>query len=229
MRSALYELLQLYRLQAQLGERDSAAKSLNDICSNPQLNISKRAFAWRTLSQIGRTVDARTRLRRLSTRASTCAEQLAIGDAAIDIHDWSLARRMFVAVAKFPSTTPPERTSCASGAKVGLKERARSVLSSVDLIAADLVWHQGIEVLAACGQADRAIAICRDYIGGAEVYALDKMEALGKLGEVVSKEAARVSLVLSCFCREILRASIIESATVAAPRSARILVAGPML
>ncbi|WP_323990646.1 hypothetical protein [Nguyenibacter sp. L1] len=195
--AALYELAHLHRLQAELGERDDAAKTLNDICSNTQLGISQRAFVCRILSELGRTGDARARLLRLSTRATTCADQLAIGRVAIDIHDWSLARRIFLAVAKSALAIPRERVNCVKGlAKVGLKENARGLLSSVDLIAQDLVWPDGIEALAACGQANRAIAICREYIERAEICTLDKMEALGSLGDTVSKEVARKLIVL---------------------------------
>jgi hypothetical protein len=126
----------------------------------------------------------------------SCAEQLAIGRAAIDVHDWSLARRTFLAIAKSALATPRERVECAGElAKVGLKESARNLLSSVDLIASDLVWQGGVEVLAACGQAEHAITICRDFCGRTEVCALDKMEALGKLGDAVSKEVARDLIV----------------------------------
>jgi hypothetical protein len=113
--SAFYDLIHLYHLQAHLGERSEAAKALNDICSGSQFSISNRAFACRILSKIGRTADARARLRRLLTRATTCAEQLAIGCAAIDIHDWSLARRTFLDSARSVSATPSERVECAQG------------------------------------------------------------------------------------------------------------------
>jgi hypothetical protein len=76
-------------------------------------------------------------------------------------------------------------------ASVGLKEIAARLLSSVDLIESDLVWQGGVEALAASGQAERVIAVCRDYVARAEVCAIDKMEALGKLGDAVSKEIAR--------------------------------------
>lgn len=192
--TALYEPLHLQRLQAQLGERDEASKALNDICSNAKLSTSKRAFACVVLSRIGRTGAASERLRKI--KPTTTAERLEIGNAAITIHDWSLARRIFLAVAKSPSSAPSERISCAHGlAKTGLKESARILLSSVDLIAEDLVWQDGIEVLAACDQPERAIAIAHDYIRSAEACALDKMEALGKLGETVSREVARDLIV----------------------------------
>jgi hypothetical protein len=101
-----------------------------------------------------------------------------------------------VTIARSASTTPRERVNCARGlARVGLKESARNLLSSIDLIAEDLVWQDGIEILAECGQAERAIAICRDYVERAEVDALYKMEALGKLGDKVSKEVARHLIV----------------------------------
>ena len=90
---------------------------------------------------------------------------------------------------------PAERVECAKGlARVGLKEFAARLVSSVDLIACDLVW-QGIESLAACGQAERAIAVCCNYVSRADIDALDKMEALGKLGDAVSKEIARGLIV----------------------------------
>ena len=191
-RLAINELLYLHKLQEQIVGQDEAARTLKEICSSTQLDISQRAFACRTLSQFGRTGDARARLRRLSTRATTCTDLLAIGRAAIDIHDWSLARRTFLAMAKSASNTPRERIDCAKGlASVGLKENARILLSSIDLIAENLVWPDGIEALAACGQAKRAITICRNYIERAGTSALDKMEALGSLGDAVSKEAAR--------------------------------------
>jgi hypothetical protein len=194
--SAFHDLIHLYRVQAHLGDRSEVAKELNDICSSSQLSISNRAFACRILSQIGRTADARARLRRLLTRATTCAELLAIGRAAIDIHDWSLARRTFLDLATSVSTTLSERVECAGGlARVGLKEIAARLLSSVDLIASDLVWQGGVGSLAACGQAERAIAVCRDYVARADVCALDKMEAIGKLGDAVSKEIAREIIV----------------------------------
>lgn len=192
--AALYELLHLHRLQAQLGERDEAAKALNNICSNTKLSTLKRAFACVVLSRIGRTGDASERLRKI--KPTTTAERLEIGNAAINIHDWSLARRIFLTVAKSPSSAPSERICCARGlAKTGFKESARILVSSVDLIAEDLVWQDGIEVLAACGQPERSIAISREYIRSAEACALDKMEALGKLGETVSKEVARDLIV----------------------------------
>lgn len=193
---AFYELIHLHRLQAQLIKRDAAAKAMNDICSNSKLGVSQRAFACRILSRIGRTGDARVRLRRLLTKATSWAEQLSIGRTAVDIHDWSLARQTFLALAKSPSMTPTERINCASGlAKVGFKKSAINILSSIDLIANDIVWQGGIEVLIACGQAERAIAICREYIERAEICALDKMEALGKLGDGASKRIARNLLV----------------------------------
>jgi hypothetical protein len=80
-------------------------------------------------------------------------------------------------------------------AKTGFKEKAVDLLSSVELITDDLVWQERIQLLAACGHAERAIAVSRDYLARAEVYSLDKMEALGKLGEMVSKKLARDLIV----------------------------------
>jgi hypothetical protein len=156
----IYELLFLCRLQARMGEQEDAAKTLRDIYSNPQLSISTRSYACRTLSEIGTTGDARICLRRLASGAATTTERLAIGTAAADVHDWSVARRTFLSLAKSTSMN----ASCATGlVNAGLKESARKLTSSIDLITNELVWQGGLELMVSCGQPERALEICRDY------------------------------------------------------------------
>lgn len=193
---AIYHIIYVCRLLADMGERTEAAQVLGDICSNAKVGVPDRAFACQSLSLIGRTADARARLHRLSTKALTPAEQLAIGRTAIAIRHWSLARRTLVALAKSTLMEPSELVECAKGlAKIGLKEIAGKLLSSLDLVAGDLLWKDGIEALAECGLAERAVGMSRDYVVREEIDPLNKAEALGQLGKFVSKQIARDLIV----------------------------------
>jgi hypothetical protein len=143
---------------------------------------------------IGRTVTAKECLDDIFTEIKKPEDVLTLADVAFRMHNWSLARTQFRAVALNKSAKPSSRIEAAGGlGKVGLREVGRGVLSELNLANEDI--SLSLAALIFCGQEEEAVELCRSYSARSGADFLDRVEAVGTLGNLYRKDLARSILL----------------------------------
>jgi hypothetical protein len=192
--SAFYETLYIHFLRAKFGEKKEAASALVALSRARHLSRIQRAHVCSWLANIGQTMAAKECLDDIFTEIKKPEDVLTLADIAFRIHDWSLARTQFRAVALNRSMKPSSRIEAAGGlGKVGLREVGRGVLSELNLANEDI--SLSLAALLFCEQEEEAVELCRNYSARSGVDFLDRVEAVGTLGNLYRKDLARSILL----------------------------------
>ena len=148
-----------------------------------------------SLFDIGCAGEARHCLRRMAAECRTAEEALSVAETAIKIHDWSLARQQYSALAHDEAAKLSTRIETAEGlGRTGLGEAGCRILVGLDKENEDDVFSS-FSALLACGRDTQAIESCQNYLKRTEIDLLDRIEVAAWVGRRYRKDIARVMLL----------------------------------